>query len=202
MGGDWKPVERFSFSMTGFYNQLRNAIGNVTIGEGPGTFDPGGFVPEGGVLRQRRNLDRIEVIGVEAKVLWQFAADWRIRTQYLYTHPTVTSASESPQLKGKRLAQAPEHVAVAALEWRPGRWNIGAQVRYVGQQFEDDLNTLSLTHFATVDLSLAYEFSEHLSGSFKVENAFDTETEVGKTASGLVSIGAPRLISFAVDLKF
>ena len=152
-GVDWEPIERFSFSVTGFYNELHDAIGNVTIGEGPGTFEPGGFVPAGGVLRQRRNLDRVEVLGIETKLLWKFATDWRLRAQYLYTHPTVARRVGRSQLEGKLLAQAPEHVAVAALEWTPGRWQLGAQVRYVGRQFEDDLNTLPLAHFATVDLS-------------------------------------------------
>ncbi|MDQ3623899.1 MAG: TonB-dependent receptor, partial [Verrucomicrobiota bacterium] len=202
LGVDWEPVERFSFSVTGFYNQLHDAVGNVTIGEGPGTFEPGGFVPAGGVLRQRRNLDRVEVIGLETKLVWQLAADWRLRAQYLRTHPTVARSSEARQLEGKLLAQAPEHVAVGALEWTPGRWQAGAQVRYVGRQFEDDLNTLPLAHFATVDLSLGYEFNEHLAGWLKVENLFGTESEVGKTGSGLVSIGPPRLWSLTVALRF
>ena len=202
VGVDWEPVERFSFSATGFYNQLRDAVGNVTIGEGPGTFDPGGFVPEGGVLRQRRNLDRVEVLGLETKVVWRLAEDWRLRAQYLYTRPTVARAGEARQLEGKLLAQAPEHVAVAALEWTPGRWRSAAQVRYVGRQFEDDLNMLSLAPSVTMDCSLGYAFNDHASASVQIENLFDTETEVGKTNGGLVSIGAPRLISFSVALEF
>jgi outer membrane receptor protein involved in Fe transport len=202
IGVDWEPVQRFSFSVTGFYNQVRDAVGNVTIGTGPGIFDPGGFVPEGGVLRQRRNLDRIDVPGVETKLLWQFATDCRLRVQYQYSHPTVTRARESPRLEGRRLAQSPGHLAVAALEWTPGPWHIGVQARYIGRQFEDDLNTLPLAPFATVDLELGYTFSEHLTGSVKVENLFDTESEVGKTTNGLVSIGAPRLVSLAVAFSF
>ena len=202
LGIDWEPVERFSFAATAFYNELHDAVGNVTIGEGPGTFEPGGFVPAGGVLRQRRNLDRVQVLGAEAKLEWRLPADWRLQAQYLYTHPTVARASESPQLEGKLLPQAPEHVALASVAWTPGRWQATAQLRYVGRQFEDDLNTLTLAHFATVDLSLGYEFNEHLTGSFRVENLLDTEIEVGKTASGLVNIGPPRLFSLTVALSF
>jgi vitamin B12 transporter len=202
LGVDWEPVERFSFALTGFYNQLHDAVGNVTLGEGPGTFEPGGFVPAGGVLRQRRNLDRVEVLGLELKVICLLAKDLRFRAQYLFTHPTVTRAPDSPQLEGRQLAQAPEHVAVAALEWTPGHWQAGAQVRYVSRQFEDDLNTLELAPFTTVDLSLGYTFNEHLTSAVKVENLFDTESEVGKTASGLTTIGAPRLVSLTVTVTF
>ena len=202
LGGDWEPVERFSFSLTGFYNRMHDAIGNVTLGEGPGTFEPGGFVPAGGILRQRRNLDQLEVAGIETKLTWRFAAGWRLRAQYLHTHAVVVEASGARQLEGKRLAQAPGHVAVAALEWTPGRWLFGAQVRYVGRQFEDDLNTLPLAHFATVDLTLGYEFNEHFGAMLKVENLLDREIEVGKSGSGLVSIGPPRLLSVRATVTF
>jgi outer membrane receptor protein involved in Fe transport len=202
LGVDWEPTKRFTAGLTGFYNELHDAIGNVTIGEGPGTFKPGGFLPAGGVLRQRRNLDRVEVLGVEAKLLWQFADAWRLRAQYVQTHAVVGSAAEARQLEGKRLAQAPEQVAVAALDWSQGAWHGTAQLRYVGEQFEDDLNTLELAPFTTVDLSLGYRFSERASAIVRVENLFDTEAETGKTASGLISIGPPRLVSLTVGLTF
>lgn len=201
-GFDWEPGDRFSISATTFYNQLHDAVGNVTIGEGPGTFDPGGFVPAGGVLRQRRNLDSVEVFGFETKAVWRLAEDWQLRAQYLYTHPVIGSAAESPQLEGKRLAQAPDHIALAALDWTPGRWQATAQIRSTGRQYEDDLNTLPLTPFTTVDLSLTYGFNDHLTGTFKIENLLNTESEVGKTTSSLVSTGTPRLVSLTFGMNF
>ncbi len=202
LGLDWKPAESVSVSLTGFYNELHDAVGNVTIGEGPDTFDPGGFVPAGGVLRQRRNLDRVDVLGVEAKVVWQFAPDWRLRLQYLRTHPVVGSAPDSPALEGKRLAQASGQVAVAAVDWTHGRWQAGAQARYTGRQYEDDLNTLPLADFVTVDVSLGYRFRGNLACTLKVENLLNRETETGRTSGGLVSTGAPRLMSLGVTVDF
>lgn len=202
VGIDWKPSTRFAAGLTGFYNELHDAIGNVTVGEGPGTFEPGGFVPAGGVLRQRRNLDRVEVLGLEAKIVWQITDAWRLRAQYVQTHAIVGSATEAHQLEGKRLAQAPEQVAVAALDWTQGRWQGTAQIRYVGAQFEDDLNTLKLAPFTTVDVSLGYRFTDWATAVARVENLFDIESEVGKTASGLISIGPPRMFSLTVGLSF
>lgn len=201
-GFDWQPIKPIRFSVTGFYNQLHDAIGNVTIGAGPGTFVPGGFVPAGGVLRQRRNLDRVDVLGLEAAFVWQLNDHWRLRAQYLYTHPTVEKSAAAPQLEGRLLAQAPEHVAVGAIDWSAGNWRAVAQIRYTGRQFEDDLNSLSLAPYTTVDFSLGYTFSEHLSALARVENLFDTESETGRTASGLVSIGAPRAVSLTITLQF
>jgi outer membrane receptor protein involved in Fe transport len=202
VGLQWQATPRLSAGVTGFYDELHNAIGNVTIGEGPGTFEPGGFVPAGGVLRQRQNLDRAEVLGVEAKLAWQIADAWRFRAQFLQTQATVQHATSAPQLEGKRLAQAPEQVAVAAVEWTQGPWTASTQLRYVGKQYEDDLNELPLAPFTTVDVSLGYRFNDHCNATVRVENLFDTEAEVGKTSSGLVSIGAPRQIAVTVELTY
>src|SRR5690606_19637864 len=62
---------RLEWSATLFWNRLEDAIVNVTIAEGPGTFPPAGFVPAGGVLRQRQNAGTISAVGVEAEARWR-----------------------------------------------------------------------------------------------------------------------------------
>src|SRR5690606_17951699 len=53
---------RSSLAATVFWNRIEDAVVNVTIGEGPGTFPRAGFVPAGGVLRQRMNAGTIEAV--------------------------------------------------------------------------------------------------------------------------------------------
>jgi outer membrane receptor protein involved in Fe transport len=67
-------------------------------------------------------------------------------------------------------------------------------VRWGDRQFEDDQNSRVLAPFTTVDAALTYDFSAHLSAGLRVENLFDEQVETGKSADGLVSIGAPRLV--------
>jgi vitamin B12 transporter len=81
------------------------AIDAPAAGRGPATFEPGGFIPEGGVLRQRRNLDRIEVFGFEAGPVCKLAANARLRAQYVYTHPTVERAHEGAKVR-RQMASA------------------------------------------------------------------------------------------------
>ncbi|PSJ20233.1 TonB-dependent receptor, partial [Halomonas sp. ND22Bw] len=50
---------------TVFWNRIDDAIVNVTLGAGPATFPLAGFVPAGGVLRQRLNAGTIDAWGVE-----------------------------------------------------------------------------------------------------------------------------------------
>ena len=200
-GFDWRPLKALRFGATAFYNRLENAIGNVTVGFGPGTFDPGGFIPAGGVLRQRRNLDLVTAPGFELSSDWQATTQLFVRLSYLFTDPTVERASQT-DLIGRLLAQTPQHVVTAAVEWRPTtKWLLTAQGRYSGRQFEDDQNAIPLAPFFTVDLAVFYDFSERFSAGLKVENLLDADIETGKSPDGLVSIGAPRLVTLQLQSR-
>ncbi len=93
-GIDWRPLKPLHFEATVFYNRLENAIGNITIGVGPGNFDPGGFIPAGVTLRQRQNIDLVTAPGFEFTSDWQVAAPLFLRVSYLFTQPTIARASE------------------------------------------------------------------------------------------------------------
>jgi outer membrane receptor protein involved in Fe transport len=197
-GFEWQATKTFRLSTTGFVNRLEDAVSNVTIGFGPGNFDPGGFVPAGGVLRQRRNLDLVVAPGAESTAEWQIIPALRARFAYLFTRPTIERASD-PALVGNLLAQTPQHVLTAGLDWSPTpKWKFGAQARYDSSQFEDDQNSRTLRPFTVCDLMASYELNEHFLASLRIENVFDERIETGRSADGLVSIGAPRLVTLQV----
>lgn len=192
---EWQATPTLQLSGIGFVNRLEDAVSNVTIGVGPGTFSPGGFIPRGGVLRQRQNVDLVVAPGVEAKAEWQVTDKVRLRGSYLFTQPTIKRAADS-SLEGKLLAQTPEQVCTAGVEWNPTtKWSATAQFRYSDRQFEDDQNSRVLAPFTIIDAAVMYEFSAHASAAIWVENLFNTQVETGKSADGLISIGAPRLVS-------
>ena len=104
-------------------------------------------------------------------------------------------------LVGNRLAQTPEHVVTAGLQWDPtSKWRFGGQLRYSSSQFEDDQNSRSLASFTVCDLIAIYDFNERISASVRVENIFNIQIETGRSADGLISIGAPRLVTLQVRL--
>jgi len=94
------------------------------------------------------------------------------------------------------LAQTPQNVVSGGLEWTPApKWLFRTQVRYTDRQFEDDQNSRTLAPYTTVDATAIYNVSSRLSAAVRVENLFNAEIETGKSATGLISIGAPRLVS-------
>jgi outer membrane receptor protein involved in Fe transport len=125
-----------------------------------------------------------------------------VRGSYLFTQPTIERAAEA-NLIGNLLAQTPQHVFTGATEWRPAaKWLLTTQARYIDRQFEDDQNTTELAAVWIVDASVSYDFTERISAAVKIENVLDAEVETGKSLDGLVSIGAPRLVSLQVQSRF
>lgn len=196
IGAEWQATEKLRLSGAAFVNRVEDAVGNVTIGLGPGTFNPGGFIPRGGVLRQRQNIDVIIAPGFEITAEWQLLPSVRLKASYLFTHPTIEEAADHA-IEGKLLAQTPEHVFTGGVEWNAtAKWMANAQVRYSDRQFEDDQNSRVLAPFTTIDAGLNYAISANGSAAVRVENLLNTQIQTGRTADGVLSIGTPRLVTF------
>jgi outer membrane receptor protein involved in Fe transport len=194
-GLEWQATSALRFSGTVFLNRMHDAVGNITIGTGPSTFNPGGFIPAGGVLRLRENVDLVTAPGFEGTVQWQLGSSLSLKGSYLLTRPRIARATD-PGLEGKLLAQTPEHVLTGGVEWTPAaKWIFSAQVRYSDRQFEDDQNSRVLAPFTTFDAAAIYDISQRLSVALRVENLFNEQIETGKSADDIVSIGAPRLVT-------
>lgn len=187
LAAEWQATPTFRLAGTGFLNRMEDAVGNITLSTGPA-----------GTVRQRQNVDLVIAPGFEAAAEWQPISQVKLKGSYLFTHPTIDRAPD-PALEGKLLAQTPQHVLIGGIEWTPtAKWVVTGQVRHSGRQFEDDQNSRVLAPFTTFDAAVTYQFSEQGSASVRVENLFDEEIETGKSADGLISIGAPRLVSFQV----
>jgi outer membrane receptor protein involved in Fe transport len=193
----------FTLGAALFWNELTDAVGNVTIAKGPGTFPIAGFVPAGGLGRQRLNLDRTRVQGVELSAQWSPSPAFSLRAEYLYNDATVQAASVAPTLVGKRLAQVPRQSASVSATWLPvKRLTLTARLRGLGRQFEDDENLLILGAALVTDLGVNYELTPHCALYVNAENLTDERIETGRSADGIVNTGTPRLVTGGVRVKW
>ncbi len=181
-----------TFGAAVFWNELRDAVANVTIARGPGSFPVVGFVPAGGIGRQRLNLDRLRVRGLELTAEWRPRPSLSFNAAWLYNDATVQRATPAPALAGKRLAQVPRHSAALGAEWRAGRLTLTPRLRVISRQFEDDENQLIVGAVAIADLGVSYALGR---GELflTIENLGDVRIETGRSADGLVNTGTPRL---------
>ncbi len=171
--------------VTGFWNEIDAPITNVTVGPNQ---------------RQRQNLGNARIRGVEAAAGWTFARRWSIAAAYTYADNGVTEAPGQPQLVGKRLPQDPVHMASTSLGFAdPRLLTARAQARYLGKQYEDDLNRLPMGDAVLVDLFASWRVIGRFDLYLAVENLFDKTYLVGR--SGVDTVGQPRFVHGGVRFR-
>ncbi len=194
---------RWRSSATLFWNRIDDPVVNVTVGDGGGVVDPCGFVPAGGVCRQRRNLGSSRVLGVEAAAGVDLGRGVSATLAYLWSDGRIHSAADEPALAGNRIPQVPEHQGTIALDWQGGGpWSASVQMRVVGEQYEDDANSRTLDAFVAVDAFVAREIGAGFEVFAAAENLFDETIQNGRSADGVVSIAAPRLVRAGLRYTF
>lgn len=181
----WR-AEHGSVKITAFTNDLQNAVANVTLGSGPG-FVPGvGFVPAGGLGQRRENISPVRVRGIEFSVNYRPQSALNLGFDYLYNEA-------SNQRTKNRLPQVPQHTLTTKLTWHPkSDWTVHAQTRHESDAFENDLNSLILEGFTTVDFRVNHQLNPTTTIFLAVENLFDQEVITRRTAEGLTDLGTPR----------
>jgi outer membrane receptor protein involved in Fe transport len=194
LGADlvWK---KFTLGVAGFQDNLRDPVANVTIAEGPANVPGIGVVPAGGEARRRLNLDEVRVQGATVSARWQIAPALSATGEYLLDDSKVLRASVAPQLEGLRLAEVPVNSATVGLDWRPGHGlKVVPRLRWIGAQFDDDLNTLRLAPATIVDLTASLELPHGVELFLTGENLANRRIETGRSVDGVVNVGTPRLI--------
>jgi outer membrane receptor protein involved in Fe transport len=190
------------WSATAFYNRLSDPITNVTVGAGPATFPTAGFIPAGGVLRQRRNAGLIKAWGLEGEARGEVGPTLGWRAAAAYTHARVDGGSGASQLTGKRPAQAPAFTATGGLDWRPiGPLSLSAELRYESLRYEDDLNSRRLKAGLQVDARAGWRVAPNTEVYLAAENLADEDLAVGQTADGVTSYAAPRTVRVGVSYR-
>ena len=185
-----------------FYNQVRDPITNVTIGIGPGTFPVAGFIPAGGVLRQRRNAGEINAYGLEGDIAADLSPAWTVRTAFSATHARVDGGGAAAKLTGKRPAQAPALTVTAGARWKPiDRLSLDADLRYESKRYEDDLNLRTLRGGTSLDLRAGWALSPTSEIYLAADNALDADLAVGQAADGITSYSAPRTVYVGFALR-
>ncbi len=185
-GGTW---EFLRWDTTLFWNQLHNAIANVTIGQvlcGPVLC---------GALRQRQNAGDIDALGLEGQVTETVSESLDVWTGLSLTDAKFVSG----QLDGLRPAQAPRATVTGGAAWQPlTRMSLQAQLHWESLRYEDDRNTLRLGSAFVLDARATYNLTDVLAAYVAIDNLTDAKVATAATTDPLlgaiISYGQPRMI--------
>ncbi len=177
-GVDFTAGDNARLTLTGFRNRLGGAIANVTIGQD---------------LRERRNLPAIRSQGLETDLHLEHRT-LALDASLALVDARVEGGAVAPALSGKRPAQTANIAASLALTWKPrAGWLLGATLRHVGAQFEDDLGLDRLPPATTLDAYAQVPVSRGLSAVVRVENLTDTAV-ITRNQGGSIDLGTPRTV--------
>ncbi len=199
-GVDWQGGD-VKLSLTAFANRLDDAIANVTLARGPGNFPGVGFVGGAGRFAQRQNLDAILARGVEASASGRLG-DIKLRATYAFTDARVRASGAAAALDGQRPAQVARHSGSLSADADFDALRLGAVLRYIGPQNEDDLGQLVLRDAVTVDATATWDLDDRLTLEARAENLANALVPAAITSGGVVERAAPRSLWLGARVRF
>ncbi len=177
-----------------FWNDIVNPIANVTLNA---TSNP--------IQRQRQNLGRTRSRGVELDAVAHLTRTIEISGGYQFADATVLSfpadPANNPSLVGNQVPQIPRNqFTVQARYWSPSRLMLSVQGRLVGDQFDDDLNTLLLDRYFALDLFVGRSLGHGIDVFAAGENITNRRYDIAKTPTP--NIGPPVLTRVGLRFHF
>lgn len=184
----WK--QRLNVRGTFFWADVSRAIANVTLSTTPTL-----------ITRQRENLGSTRSRGVEIDASARLTNTIFVSGGYEFVDASVTRFDQNPLIVNSLIPHVPRNTfTVQGRYSNPRIITIGVQGRFVGNQYDDDFNTLLLGRFFTMDALASRALNPHVEIFAAVENIFDTRYTVSLTP--VRTIGPPTLARAGLRLHF
>jgi len=170
-----------SLRATGFQMDATDTVANVTLSTTPSL-----------ITRQRQNLGQLRSRGVELDSEVRLGPRFVLALGAAFLDAHVLAAPD-PALVGKRVPQVPRRQGGAQIRYDdPHGFTFGVQARFSAKQYEDDLNSLTLNSYWSLDAVAGHSLNEWVSAFVAGENLTDAEYDVGRTP--VRTTGPPRTL--------
>lgn len=179
-------LRRASWRATTYWNNLTDAVTNVTISTTPTL-----------ITKQKQNADSVRAKGVEIEGDYRPWSALTVTGSVVATSSRYRHVTSLPALEGNRVPQIPvAQAGLGATYVAPRVATVAAQWRFGSTQFEDDLNTLRLASYHVVDLTVTRGIGRAVRAFVAIENLLDTEIQTGRTP--VTKIGWPRMTRIGI----
>jgi outer membrane receptor protein involved in Fe transport len=159
-----------------------------------------GVVAAGGTYRQRQNVDAVKVRGIEASAQWS-SGPWAVSAGASLTHARMRASGAAAFLDGLRPAQNPRFAGTLSASWQDGAKGAELVLRRVGTQYEDDLNTRTLTGATTIDAFASWPLTRQLQIVARGENVTNKLVMAAVNGDGSVERATPRTLWIGLRLR-
>lgn len=165
---------------TAFFSNLDQAIANITLTSTAAQ-----------ITRQRQNSDSIRASGVELELDARLSPALSMTGQLVLTSSHFRGSKGAPAVEGKGVPQVPVVQGGVSFIWIDPRWaTASTQIRFSGEQFDDDLNQFTLGSYAVWDAQVSRALTRGFTAFLAVENITNTDYDTGRTP--IRTIGWPR----------
>lgn len=172
-----------------FWSDISNSVANVTLSSSPVL-----------ITRQKENLGLARARGFELGGEIQVMPRLQISAAYLFVNSTVASFAANPGIVGLFLPQVPRNQFSVQASYLGRKWNAGVQARFLGNQFDDDLNQLRLGRAFSLDAQVSREIVRHASIFFAAQNLTNDRFMIARTP--VVNVGPPVFVRGGFRLAF
>ena len=187
------PIRNMTWRATWFLDNYKDPVSNVTLS-----------VVGANITRQRQNLGKARVAGVQSDIEYRFKSRWRFSAGYLYdlarVKEYVPQNPADPSLIGRFLANVPRNRGSVHLSYsNPKFVTVAVGALFVGRQYDDDQNLLRLPGYGVMDLNIIRAISRNVEAFFGAQNLLDREFYVQRNPT---TLGAPRLVTGGFRISF
>ena len=152
-------------------------------------------------VRQVENIGEVEIKGAELKMSYDFNRGIGIFANYSFNESVITEfnpevSSQAEDITGKYLTYVPENNLSAGMSWRNRIVNISTIMNYRGEHYADDMNTVIIDPFSSIDARL-WKTIGHINLKLDIENIFN---RVALVDDGFINYG--RFLRMEVSYLF
>jgi iron complex outermembrane receptor protein len=187
-GVNYTPIQNLTWRSNWFVNRFTNPVSNVTIATN---------------TRQRQNVSRTRIWGIQSEMDYRLKTNFKFGMSYLYNIAKVRASNPDASglnITGNYLAEVPRHRGTAEVSYsNPKYVTASASMQIVGGQYDDDLNTLWLPYYNTLDFNVMRKIGRNMEVFFGVQNVLDREFYVQRVPT---SVAAPRFFTGGLEISW
>jgi outer membrane receptor protein involved in Fe transport len=172
-----------------FWSEIADPVANVTLSNSGGV-----------ITRQKENLGETQARGFELAGEMQVTPRVQVSAAYLFVNSIVLHFAANPALVGNFLPQVPQNQFSFQASYAGKKWTVGLQGRFLGNQFDDDLNTLPLGRAFSLDAQVSRELGWHTSLFFAAQNL--TNDRFNTAATPVYMVGPPVFVRGGVRVEW